>query len=1134
MAGRRRWGYAISVWLISASLLQSWNVQAASEQAVTERVKETSCSTSNSNTSNREIVTAIVSVKEPSLLEQYPSEKNQSLSEYIAAETGQREGVQRQIAQIKQKICALEDTVEFLDEYDVAFSGFSVKLPRDRVDELRGLDGVQEVAIQQTYTLPEQSEQENDLSEEAATALPVQTSANATGKGTVIAVLDTGIFDAHEAFGETPAKGKYTYDKMQQMLDMAGERLVSVQSAQGALHTADDVFRNAKIPYVYDYANNKSEFDISNPHGTQIADVAAGKNGVAPDAQLFSMKIYDESNQTTDTAILAALQDAITLGADVIDVNVGKSGAFSSEADAMMQEVYDAVRSAGISLEAPAGEGETYRAKAENPDCGSIHTPAANRAALSVAAAHNGSQAQIWETAFWGPTSDLCIKPELTAPGECINGAYGVTDAGSTYAALGGSTVSAAYVAGAQAVLKEYTANQYRNITDRVERANLIDRLLLSTAVPMLQQGSTIGKESVYTSVRRQGAGMVNLSGALQTKAYLTVSGFDRPKAELGERQDGVYSFTMQIVNTTDQALTYELGATVQAESAEYDSKNVAYTTGQEESLLDHGATVTFRADKEKDGRITVAAQSEASVQVQITLDLKREEIRQRQKMFKNGFFINGFIFASSKNGSVDLSLPYLGFCGDWAAAPVLDKSAYGKTKPEFEGNYVYRLNLKKGEKIRYGGNPFAIQIGAKTTYEKERIVLSPNAKQNSTSVLYTNTNALRNISKLRYRVKDAANTTLLSRVYKNIPKTERETDGKVQSLEERMGELERFTLDCRDVNGKILADGTYTLSISAAPAGTSSGSYTKTTSYPITIDGQAPIADPKKNTLLVEQGRLQLQVSVSDGYALAGIQVVDAENRVVLSQVINAGKSFAQKMDLGTVESLTAQGIDVDHLSLIVYDYAMNQTTLSFGDMVKPSENPSKPFDEKTSVVLRSVAPSSDGGMKLSYTKIDGADGYVIYRSTAKKGTYVKVGKTKKLTYTDRKEIRLGKTYYYKVRAYVKQDGKAKYGVYSKVKSRQSQILCATMLIEADYLTPDRIRLIWKQNPDATGYELYCSETKNSGYKRIKRISKGTKTQYEVDVELQKTYYYKIRVLRKAGGILQKSIFSEPYDVTT
>lgn len=80
---------------------------------------------------------------------------------------------------------------------------------------------------------------------------------------------------------------------------------------------------------------------------------------------------------------------------------------------------------------------------------------------------------------------------------------------------------------------------------------------------------------------------------------------------------------------------------------------------------------------------------------------------------------------------------------------------------------------------------------------------------------------------------------------------------------------------------------------------------------------------------------------------------------------------------------------------------------------------------------------------MKLTWTKVSGAAGYEIYRSTAKDGKYSKIktitkGSTK--TYTDKSKISSGKTYYYKIRAYRKVDGKKVYGVYSKVISKKAK----------------------------------------------------------------------------------------------
>lgn len=70
-----------------------------------------------------------------------------------------------------------------------------------------------------------------------------------------------------------------------------------------------------------------------------------------------------------------------------------------------------------------------------------------------------------------------------------------------------------------------------------------------------------------------------------------------------------------------------------------------------------------------------------------------------------------------------------------------------------------------------------------------------------------------------------------------------------------------------------------------------------------------------------------------------------------------------------------------------------------------------------------------------VSYSKVSGASGYQIYYSTSKNGTYKKLATGTGTKYTNKK-FSSGKTYYVKVRAYTKVDGKTVYGAYSIVKS--------------------------------------------------------------------------------------------------
>lgn len=83
-------------------------------------------------------------------------------------------------------------------------------------------------------------------------------------------------------------------------------------------------------------------------------------------------------------------------------------------------------------------------------------------------------------------------------------------------------------------------------------------------------------------------------------------------------------------------------------------------------------------------------------------------------------------------------------------------------------------------------------------------------------------------------------------------------------------------------------------------------------------------------------------------------------------------------------------------------------------------------------------VKNSSKKSAKITFKKVNGASGYVIYRATKKNGKYKAVSTLKKgtaVSYTNKK-LKKKSTYYYKVRAYKKVGKKTVYGSYSKIVS--------------------------------------------------------------------------------------------------
>ena len=95
--------------------------------------------------------------------------------------------------------------------------------------------------------------------------------------------------------------------------------------------------------------------------------------------------------------------------------------------------------------------------------------------------------------------------------------------------------------------------------------------------------------------------------------------------------------------------------------------------------------------------------------------------------------------------------------------------------------------------------------------------------------------------------------------------------------------------------------------------------------------------------------------------------------------------------------------------------------------------------FTTATKTVTPTLKVTTASGSKaaLSWNNVSGESGYQVYYSTSKSGTYEKMKSVSADTvkYTTSK-LTAGKTYYFKVRAYVKVDGKVIYGDFSDIKS--------------------------------------------------------------------------------------------------
>lgn len=339
----------------------------------------------------------------------------------------------------------------------------------------------------------------------------------------------------------------------------------------------------------------------------------------------------------------------------------------------------------------------------------------------------------------WGVSPNLELVPDVTAPGGQIystlnNGKYGM---------MSGTSMASPHIAGMSALVLQYLRDTYK-LTE-AQTHTVAEALIMSTSKPVVE-GS-----GVPYSPRKQGAGSANVYDAVTSPAYLTVNG-GTPKVSLGDdnNRKGVYTFSFEINNLTDQPLTYALDGLVLTDQVNLAYESIGYTfMGETSRQLD--AQVQFGTQKRSlplsydansDGKVDlndvqylldgVNGLEELSEAVQVAFDLNNDGIldtadvqllyvmvieglaeltmvevpakgsvtvtasvtltaEDKQYLdtyYENGMYVDGFVRCYAQGeGGVDLSLPFLAFYGDWSDARIFDSGWYYESQDELEYN---------------------------------------------------------------------------------------------------------------------------------------------------------------------------------------------------------------------------------------------------------------------------------------------------------------------------------------------------------------------------------------------------------------------------------------------------------------
>jgi thermitase len=241
------------------------------------------------------------------------------------------------------------------------------------------------------------------------------------GSGAVVAIIDTGVDTIHP-------------DLTSALWTNPGETGFDASGNNKRANSLDDDNNG----YVDDWQGWNFTAGTNNPgddnsHGTHIAGIIAaridnneGIAGIAPQAQVMALKALDAGGHGTYASVAEAIYYAVDHGAQII--NLGFGGTDSSQA---LLDATDYAFDNGVLVIAAGG----------NTGDGTVFFPAANPNVLAVSALDGSLDP--------APFSSFNDSISLSAPGVNVY----ATLPGSQYGTLSGTSMSAAEVSGAAALL---------------------------------------------------------------------------------------------------------------------------------------------------------------------------------------------------------------------------------------------------------------------------------------------------------------------------------------------------------------------------------------------------------------------------------------------------------------------------------------------------------------------------------------------------------------------------------------------------------------------------------------------------------------------------------------------------------
>ena len=354
-----------------------------------------------------DLVRVSIILEDASTLEAYSDAAAEGTLAEDAAAVSYRAALQRKQDSVVRKISS---TILGREDLDVVWNltlvanMISANVEYGKIEQIKQIPGVADVVLEQQYE-PAASENTVQPNMEISTGMTGTTTAwstGYTGAGMRIAIIDTGLDTSHQSFDngayeyaleQNAARAKESVEAYKASLDLLdadeiNEKLSLLHIKEGV--SAADLYRTEKVAYGYCYIDKDldvtHETDAEGEHGSHVAGIAAANrylpdgnggyvsaldsvhmHGAAPDAQVLVMKVFGDEGGAYDSDYTAAIEDAIVLGADTINLSLGSTSPGPSKARTeAYQKIFDDLENASSVVTVSSGNAG-YWAKNADP-----------------------------------------------------------------------------------------------------------------------------------------------------------------------------------------------------------------------------------------------------------------------------------------------------------------------------------------------------------------------------------------------------------------------------------------------------------------------------------------------------------------------------------------------------------------------------------------------------------------------------------------------------------------------------------------------------------------------------------------------------------------------------------------------